>query len=367
MSASEYTLRINELEENFRKRSRDFQATQGELQMIMEFRKKKAQMEQELHDLKEKVHIGDRDHRERLAQTERKFFRHKLRLEKEAEQQVARLAERAHKEAVAQLDEASRVVFAENVRLNEALGYHLKEAEELRKCRAALLEENGSLALRKETSEMMVLENVTRLKRQAEEIAALKDEVTSLERTLGLMAANFQQEQREAECQLRMGAEAAHAEVNRLQKALAVQGREMGRVKWLARHLVEQRTELESFFHEALAQVRQEVRASQEQCSRAALGVYRHGTSEVRVGRRHISTFDWRKQSTNSARADLKKADKWSHVQGAKVDISQLTWEQKEKVLRLLFATMNGLRARKSTQLLTFPRSAARENNVSNP
>ena len=30
----------------------------------------------------------------------------------------------------------------------------------------------------------------------------------------------------------------------------------------------------------------------------------------------------------------------------AKVDISELTWEEKEKVLRLLFAKMNGLKTR---------------------
>lgn len=43
----------------------------------------------------------------------------------------------------------SRSVFKENVRLNEALGYHLKEAEELKKSNKALEEENVSLILDK--------------------------------------------------------------------------------------------------------------------------------------------------------------------------------------------------------------------------
>lgn len=34
------------------------------------------------------------------------------------------------------------------------------------------------------------------------------------------------------------------------------------------------------------------------------------------------------------------------YSRGARVDISELTWEQKEKVLRLLFAKMNGIKAR---------------------
>lgn len=35
-----------------------------------------------------------------------------------------------------------------------------------------------------------------------------------------------------------------------------------------------------------------------------------------------------------------------SNLQSSKVDISDLTWEQKERVLRLLFAKMNGLKTR---------------------
>lgn len=48
-----------------------------------------------------------------------------------------------------QLDDASRSVFKENVRLNEALKYHIKEAEDLQKLTNSLAKENASLALDK--------------------------------------------------------------------------------------------------------------------------------------------------------------------------------------------------------------------------
>ena len=48
-----------------------------------------------------------------------------------------------------QLDDTSRSVFKENVRLNEALGYHIKEVEDLRRMTASLAEDNASLALHK--------------------------------------------------------------------------------------------------------------------------------------------------------------------------------------------------------------------------
>ena len=54
-----------------------------------------------------------------------------------------------------------------------------------------------------------------------------------------------------------------------------------------------------------------------------------------------IRTFKQWDASTNSVFTDLKEAETWTGMEG-KVDISELTWEQRERVLRLLFAKMNG-------------------------
>lgn len=48
-----------------------------------------------------------------------------------------------------QLGTASHTVLKENVRLNEAVNYHVKEAEELKRTNVALTEKNASLALLK--------------------------------------------------------------------------------------------------------------------------------------------------------------------------------------------------------------------------
>lgn len=50
---------------------------------------------------------------------------------------------------IRQLDEASRSVFKENVRLSEALNFHTKELDDLRKLTTSLAEENASLTLNK--------------------------------------------------------------------------------------------------------------------------------------------------------------------------------------------------------------------------
>lgn len=48
-----------------------------------------------------------------------------------------------------QLDDASHSVFKENVRLNEALKYHMKETENLQKLTASLAKKNATLTLDK--------------------------------------------------------------------------------------------------------------------------------------------------------------------------------------------------------------------------
>ena len=58
-----------------------------------------------------------------------------------------------------------------------------------------------------------------------------------------------------------------------------------------------------------------------------------------------IRTFKDSKTSTNSIYADLKAAEDWKGLD-THVNISDLTWEQRERVLRLLFAKMNGYQSK---------------------
>lgn len=48
----DYTLQINEMKELFRKRSSDFNMIKDGMKKIKEFQKRKAQMEQELSDVR---------------------------------------------------------------------------------------------------------------------------------------------------------------------------------------------------------------------------------------------------------------------------------------------------------------------------
>ncbi|XP_077079634.1 basal body-orientation factor 1 isoform X2 [Siphateles boraxobius] len=319
---AEYMQKIDALEERSKQRSSDFQRMQGELKTIKHFRKTKANLEEDLISMREKMYIADRAHQESLARTEYKFYTARIHLEKEAEQKITELAERAHHEAIVQLGTASRTVLKENIRLNEALNYHVKEAVELKRINVALTEKNASLALLKETNELMRKEGNSQLKSQQNETSELRAKLVTLEQALGIMSGEFEQEREELERRAMVSAQANGTDLERLEMLLAVREKELGQVKQLAQSIMEQRKELELFFHKALDHVRKEIRTQQQHHRQEALKAYRWRMNEARAGR--------------------------SNLKSSSVDISDLTWEQKERLLNLLFAKLNGRKIRKA-------------------
>ncbi|KAI4061611.1 basal body orientation factor 1, partial [Homo sapiens] len=117
-----------------------------ELKAVRQFQKRKIQVERELDDLKENLRNTERIHQETLRRLESRFFEEKHRLEQEAEKKIIMLAERAHHEAIVQLNDAGRNVFKENDYLQKALAYHLKETDALQK-NSQKLQESHTLLL----------------------------------------------------------------------------------------------------------------------------------------------------------------------------------------------------------------------------
>ncbi|XP_053701676.1 basal body-orientation factor 1-like [Synchiropus splendidus] len=337
----DHTREMEGLKELFRKRANDFDFVQEGMSRIKEFEKEKAEMEKELSDIRQSMDNSDREHRENRNAMDYRFFKEKARLEREAEQTIAVVVERAHKEAIVQLDDASRSVFMENVRLTETLKYHMKETQQLVKARDSLAKQKASLALDKSSLEMMAKKNAAQIDAQKAELANLNVKVSSFEKALELQAENFDKEDRRTPPQRSL---VSQVELERLQKVLAMREKELGHIKRLARTIVEQRTELEKFFHEALAHVRREVRNSRQQCRKEAAQAYQQQLKEAmerKVKFPPIQTFQRNPRSTNSVYDEMDAAEQWTHLPGSSVELSDLTWAQKEQVLRHLFAQMN--------------------------
>ncbi|XP_053457719.1 basal body-orientation factor 1 isoform X2 [Nycticebus coucang] len=320
-----YTMQIKELEGQFHQKAKEIGMIQTELKTVRQFQKRKIQVEKELED---------------------------HRLEQEAEKKIIMLAERAHHEAIVQLNNAGRNVFKENVYLQKALAYHLKEADALQKSSQKLKESHTVLLHQKEINDLLVKEKIMQLTQQRTQIQILQKKVVSLETALNCMTREFETEILKLQQQTVTENQAGQVEINKLHQLLQMKDREMNRVKKLAKNILDERTEVERFFLDALHQVKQQIlfsRKHYKQIAQAAFNLKMRAACSGKTEYPQIRTFDGREHSTNSVNQDLKEAEKWTDIQG-NVDIGDLTWEQKEKVLRLLFAKMNGFVPRKYSQ-----------------
>ncbi|XP_018431149.1 PREDICTED: basal body-orientation factor 1, partial [Nanorana parkeri] len=342
--AETYKTQMSSLEEKCAQKTQQMQIIQAEFRMMKEFRRRKADLEKELDEMKESLRIGSREHKESLAAMERRFFQDKQRLEKEAEKKIVMLAEKAHNEAIVQLDDAGRSIFKENVRLKEAISYHVREAYSLQKAITQLKEEKERLLQEKETNEKLVQEKVLEVFHKNAQIQELQRTVRTMEHA-EQRRLEIEDGMQKNQLQIQGVDQTGSAELQKLHKLLEMKDREMSRVKKLAHNILQERTEVERFLLEALQQVKQEIKSSRMCYQKMAQAAYNSRMMQAAAGTEHypkIRTFHNKDHSTNDVSQDLREAEKWSYIESGKVDVADLTWEQKEKVLRLLFAKMNG-------------------------
>lgn len=144
-------------------------------------------------------------------------------------------------------------------------------------------------------------------------VSKLRAEVASLDDALQLKGKELERV-KEKGTEAAVSVPATQAELENLQKALAARERELGHIKRLARAVVEQRTELEQFFCEALDHVKQEIRGSRLRCKKEELQAYRWRLREATAGRMKfppIRTFQENGHSPNPVRSETEVAARW--------------------------------------------------------
>uniref|UniRef100_A0A8D0KWV5 Basal body-orientation factor 1 n=1 Tax=Strix occidentalis caurina TaxID=311401 RepID=A0A8D0KWV5_STROC len=324
LQAHYYAPKIKELEEKFQQNVRKIGQIQLKLKLIKEFHREKAAIEKELEDSME---ISNRRHQEVVVRLERRFLKGKKLTDLGFCFPLSR-----------QLNSTGREVFKENVHLRSAFAYQLKETMGLKKIKQKLEEDKTLLLKEKETSEGLIQKKMLQINCQKAQIVDLQRKVKKLEMALCHMPRESVRETQKTQHQAVIENQASMMEIKKLQQLLEMKDQEMNRVKKLAQSILNERTEVEMFFLDALEHVKQEIIRSRKHCKKKAQAAYYRKMMEACAGKEEfpkIKTFRSNINSTNSVRERLELRMKI-------VDISELTWEQKECVLRLLFAKMNG-------------------------
>lgn len=258
---------------------------------------------------KQQIKEMEQKYQETLTKVEKRFFEEKLILQRDTRNKLQELAVQAHTEAVANLNETTKNIYLENHQLAAAIQDHSAESFGLKKTLAKLDDENKRLKHEMDTHDVIIKEKIVSSKKQSQEIRELKKKISTLEGTLTQIIIEFRKEKEQLLEVAKQELAGLHELTEQLRESLTRKSTEMKYIRRLALHILGQRTDLERFFMDAFEYVRQELR--KDEIQKKLDGVIADSSNNLEH-----------------------KPDK--------VDVGELTWHDKQRVMRLLFAKMNG-------------------------
>jgi len=297
---------------------RDLDEKSAELFRLQEFKEQKLQMEKQLEDGEAERLAMREDHKYAMETLERKFLEEKNRLQKEYKQMLAEMKKSSQEEAVERLDSSTKKILFENRRMAEELRLQVAETDELQKAKKSLEEECKKLRREVALNEQAVKEYAKQGFRQSKENKELTSKVKSLERTLSHSVHAFEKEKDTLlQTDQRKIAE-AELDSQGLRQLVRLKTKELSHMKRLAAVILQKRNEVETFLLDSIEHVKVEIgrrRAEEERALPRSRG---------------------RLPALGSSKPSNLPTSPEEHI-----DIRDLTWDDRERVLRLLFAKIN--------------------------
>ena len=172
---------------------------------------------------------------------------------------------------------------------------------------------------------------------QANKIKAYKNKIQILEKSLAQIVADFEKEKETVRYQHESIIKEQREEIINARENLRVKNKELRNVRALSQVILDQRSEVEQFFLEALEQIKEEIRKKNALEKKQKRQVTNPGMSQMSDGVAGAgSTSIGGGQSTN-----MPQSNDPTKAFSDKVDLNDLEWEDRERVLRLLFSKMN--------------------------
>ncbi|KAK9829645.1 hypothetical protein WJX72_007066 [[Myrmecia] bisecta] len=272
-----------------------------QLEVVMEYKAKRQQSEEELAKLRVDTAKLRDELKDQAKELERKFMETSNASRKEYEHRIEELRRLAEEDIDDRLDASMKRILAQNRSMKEELRLHIQETEELSSEVQILDAERQRLFREVQIKTEMEKQYAKRGTWQAREIREANDKVASLELSLGQVMKDFAAERQRLIHQTTKKLEEAETERAALRRLIKLKTRELKNIRRLAHEVLMQRGDVETFLISSLKHVREELE----------------------------------RESLRGAEA------KEVPLTGQKLDIKELSWGDREKVLRLLFAKIN--------------------------
>ena len=275
---NDYEERLSKLEEDsgstIERLQMRLKIAEDELTMLNEFKEVKEVVEKKLRAKEDELARAIQKHELEANKMERKFLEEKNRMRHEHEAHILKIKQTAREEAQKGLAADTRKIVTDNRRMGEELRFQLRATEELQADKAKVEEENRrlrrDLVLAEEKEKLYAKKGYSRNKETKE----LQAKVKALERSLSQVVRDFEKEQEVAELKSRQVVEELELSNSGSKQLLKLKNRELKNVRRLAQVILDQRTEVEQYFLDALEQVKGEIRKRREDEYRLAMSEY---------------------------------------------------------------------------------------------
>jgi len=275
---------------------------------------------------------------------ERSFIEKNSKLQREVEKRIDDIKKKAREDAQAGLDADTRKVISDNKRMSEELRFQLQTTDELQHQGKLLVEENKRLKRDLSLANDKEKQSANRGYYKENELNALKTKLKDLERTFSQTVREFEHEKSQmASKHTRVSSELS-LEVAGLRQLVKLKNKELKSILELAEVILKQRTEVEQYFLEALDQVKREIRKQRQERIRESEKEYRKQMrlAQVNQGIKFPSIQPGHGDSSTLGELGASTlGNAFSFQKGVKIELRDLSWQDRERVLRLLFAKIN--------------------------
>lgn len=323
---------------------------QEELKVVFEFKQQKTLITGELEASKAELVRLKKQHQEQNVVMERKFFEEKAKIQRNFENRIEQIKGESRNEAQLGLDAETRKIIAENKRMGEELRFQQQATDELQKEIKMLSDENKRLQREISSSQEQDKEYAKQGVLRSRELKDSYAKVKNLERTISQIVREFEVEKEKWKFDYVKERDETKIEIDGMKQLVRLKNRELKNLRRLAQVVLDQRTEVETYFIEALEQVKSEIRKDKAEQQKASMENYRKQMRDahhdvnvkfpsIRSANENVSAVLSEDPSVDSLQpvgANLQDAV-------AKVDLRELSWKDRERVLRLLFAKINSV------------------------
>jgi hypothetical protein len=306
---------------------------------------KVAQLERKLADQRQEMFDS-------LDEQERKFLEENANKMAELEQQKLAFREVALKEAREAMGLEAKKIIAENTRMYEELKFHNTMTAELQADKTVLEKDLASHKRELTIVSDKELEYAHQGFYKAKEIKALRERVEQLEQQQVVNLERFKHKTKELKATVHRELEEATLDAAGLRRLLKIKNKELQRMKTLAATILSQRTETEQFFLESLHEVKELVQKERKRSSvdtKIVLNKLRSGSGTHGVGKsskKQVTAFPpLNVKGANLHHLDARATSDLPLGAGENINLKDMSWEDKELVLRVLFSKMNGVQS----------------------